>query len=65
MICRLSKDDITFALNHIDNGHRTTDIYIAKGWKIINELQLKVVCILRNLDEPSTAAQLLKCRLCL
>jgi len=28
--CRLSKDDVALALNHVDKGHRTTDIYIAK-----------------------------------
>ena len=28
--CRMSKDDVAVALNHVDEGHRTTDIYIAK-----------------------------------
>lgn len=48
--CRMSKDDVALALNHIDNGHRTTDIYIAKDWKIVDEVQLKVVNLLRKLD---------------
>ena len=46
----MSKDDIALALNHIDNGHRTTDIYIAKDWRIVDEVQLKVVSLLRKLD---------------
>ena len=46
--CRLSKDDIALALNHVDNGHRTTDIYIAKDWRIVDEVQLKVVNLLKN-----------------
>jgi integrase len=45
--CRMSKDDVALALNHIDEGHRTTDIYIAKDWKIVDEVQEKVVGMLR------------------
>jgi integrase len=48
--CRMSKDDVALALNHIDEGHRTTDIYIAKDWKIVDEVQFKVITILRKLD---------------
>ena len=48
--CRLSKDDIALALNHVDNGHRTTDIYIAKDWRIVDEVQIKVVGLIRKLD---------------
>ena len=44
--CRLSKDDVALALNHIDEGHRTTDIYIAKDWKIVDEVQEKVVSLI-------------------
>ena len=46
--CRLSKDDIALALNHVDNGHRTTDIYIAKDWRIVDDVQRKVVNLLKN-----------------
>ncbi|MGZ3766750.1 MAG: site-specific integrase [Mucilaginibacter sp.] len=48
--CRLSKDDIALALNHVDNGHRTTDIYLSKDWKIVDEVQQKVITLLRKLD---------------
>lgn len=44
--CRMSKDDVALALNHIDEGHRTTDIYIEKDWSIIDEVQQKVVALL-------------------
>ncbi len=44
--CRMSKDDVALALNHIDEGHRTTDIYIAKDWRIVDEVQEKVVGLL-------------------
>jgi len=44
--CRMSKDDVALALNHIDEGHRTTDIYIAKDWRIVDEVQEKVVLLL-------------------
>jgi len=45
--CRMSMDDVALALNHIDEGHRTTDIYIAKDWKIVDEVQEKVVGMLK------------------
>jgi hypothetical protein len=28
--CRKSKDDVALALNHVDHGRRTTDIYLEK-----------------------------------
>jgi integrase len=46
--CRLSMDDIALAFNHVDVGHRTTDIYIAKDWKIVDDVQFQVVSLLRN-----------------
>ena len=49
--CRISKDDVALALNHVDEGHKTTDIYIAKDWKIVDEVQEKVMGLLRELDE--------------
>jgi len=42
-VCRMGKDDVALALNHIDEGHRTTDVYISKDWKIVDEVQEKVV----------------------
>ncbi|MET3114164.1 integrase [Pedobacter sp. CG_S7] len=49
--CRMSKDDVALALNHVDDEHRTTDIYIANEWGIVDEVQLKVLTILRKLDK--------------
>jgi hypothetical protein len=49
--CRLRKDDVSLALNHIDLGHRTTDIYLSKDWKIVDEVQSKVIDLLRDLDK--------------
>jgi integrase len=48
--CRMSVDDVALALNHIEHGHKTTDIYISKDWKIVDEAQLKVVGLLRTID---------------
>ena len=45
--CRFSKDDVGFALNHIDHNTRTTDIYIKPDWRIIDDVQLKVMTLLR------------------
>lgn len=41
--CRFSKDDIALSLNHVDNGHSVTDIYIAKDWNIVDEVQDAVI----------------------
>ncbi len=51
--CRLSKDDVALALNHVDNGNRTTDIYIAKDWKIVDDVQHKVMHALNKLEKRS------------
>lgn len=41
--CRMSKDDVALALNHSDQYHKTTDIYLEKNWKIADEVQKAVV----------------------
>jgi len=48
--CRKSKDDVAMALNHVDQTRKTTDIYLGKDWTIIDEVQLAVVELLRDLD---------------
>jgi hypothetical protein len=50
--CRMSVDDIGEALNHVDHGHATTDIYIAKDWKIVDDVQREVISLL---PEPGYA----------
>jgi integrase len=44
--CRKSKDDVAMALNHIDEGRKTTDIYIEKDWAIVDEVQSAVISLL-------------------
>ncbi len=46
--CRMSVDDIGEALNHVDNGHVTTDIYIAKDWTIVDDVQFQVIALIKN-----------------
>ncbi|WP_164849998.1 site-specific integrase [Mucilaginibacter limnophilus] len=46
--CRKSKDDVAMALNHIDDGRKTTDIYIEKDWKILDEVQEAVIGVLNE-----------------
>jgi len=48
--CRMSKDDVALALNHVDEGNRATDIYIAKDWKIVDDVQRKVIAQLRKVE---------------
>jgi hypothetical protein len=52
--CRMSVDDIAEALNHVDNGHFTTDIYLAKDWGIVDDVQAQVIALLiqeRNIND--------------
>jgi len=49
-VCRMSIDDIALALNHVDLGNRTTDIYIEKDWRIVDEVQINVVFLIRSID---------------
>ncbi len=46
--CRMSKDDVALALNHVDHGRKTTDIYVDKDWSIVDELQKKVIGLLNQ-----------------
>ena len=45
--CGIPKDEVAMALNHVDTVHRTTDIYIENDWTIMDEVQAKVVCLMR------------------
>ncbi|EHQ26500.1 site-specific integrase [Mucilaginibacter paludis] len=49
--CRMSKDDVALALNHVDHGRTTTDIYLDKDWSIVDEVQDAVLNLLRSLDK--------------
>jgi integrase len=44
--CRFSKDDVAAALNH--SSSTITDVYIAKDWKIIDDVQSGVLALLRE-----------------
>ncbi|WP_199121438.1 phage integrase SAM-like domain-containing protein [Pedobacter sp. ASV28] len=46
--CRMSKDDVALALNHVDQGRKTTDIYIDKDWSIVDEVQGNVIKLLNE-----------------
>jgi integrase len=43
--CRFTKDDVAMALNHYDAS--VTDVYIAKDWKIVDDVQEGVANLLR------------------
>jgi integrase len=55
--CRKTKDDVAMALNHIDEGRKTTDIYIEKDWKIVDEVQRSVVDAFIESLKPKNAEQ--------
>ncbi len=45
--CKISKDDISLALNHVDQAHRLIDIYLDKDWSIVDRVQKKVIRLLK------------------
>lgn len=38
-----SKDDVGAAMNHVEHGLKTTDIYIEKDWSIVDKVQKKTI----------------------
>lgn len=46
-ICKISKDDVDLALNHVDPRHKLADIYIEKDFSMIDESNRKVLDTLR------------------
>jgi integrase len=42
-ICRISKDDVHFSLNHSDPDMKVTDLYIEEDFSIIDEANRKVL----------------------
>lgn len=50
--CKMDKDDIAEALNHVDGDHKITDIYIEKDWSIVDKVQAAVMKFLRELNKP-------------
>lgn len=53
--CRMSKDDVLLAMNHVDMASRMVDIYIERDWKIVDEVQLKVIQLYREASNASFA----------
>lgn len=48
--CRISKDDVHLALNHVDENTKITDVYIARDWSIIDDANRKVIDLLINVN---------------
>ena len=46
--CGINKDDIHFALNHVDQGLKITDVYIEKDWSLIDKANRKVLNYLKE-----------------
>jgi len=45
--CRKPTKEVALALNHIEEGFKTTNIYIAKDWTIVDEVQTAVLNLIR------------------
>src|SRR5690606_41382796 len=55
---RFSKDDVALALNHVETGRKTTDIYIEKDSSIVDELQYQVLINCKLLAAKKAAKRL-------
>jgi integrase len=53
--CKMDKDDIAEALNHVDGDHKITDIYIEKDWSVVDKVQTAVIKFFRELNQPKPA----------
>lgn len=51
--CGVNKDDVGEALNHVEKGHKTTDIYIERDWSIVDAVQRKVMEYVRKHDKKN------------
>lgn len=48
--CGVNKSDVGEALNHVEKGHKTTDIYIERDWSVVDMVQRLVMDYLRKHD---------------
>ena len=48
--CRMHKDDVAEAMNHVDERNRMTDIYIAKDWTIVDDVQTAVLNAFKKVE---------------
>lgn len=53
--CCMSVDDIAEALNHIDSGHFTTNMYLAKDWSIVDDVQSQVIKLIVDFSDETQA----------
>jgi hypothetical protein len=51
-VCKFSKDDVSFALNH-KYGLDITDVYIEPDWSVVHKVQLGVLKALKEADIDS------------
>jgi len=42
--------DVAGAMNHVDEGNRMTDIYIAKDWAIVDDVQSAVLNAFKKVE---------------
>ena len=55
--CKISKDDVHLALNHVDGNLKITDIYITKDWSLIDEANRKVIDYVCSVPEEISVSE--------
>ncbi|WP_167606495.1 phage integrase SAM-like domain-containing protein [Maribellus sediminis] len=54
--CRISKDDVAFALGHVDMSNRVTDMYIKFDYSIVDDCNRKVLDLIKFQERFSKTA---------
>lgn len=52
--CRRPTKEVALALNHVEQGFKTTNMYIPKDWRIVDEVQESVLKFLKPKNCPET-----------
>ncbi len=50
--CKVSKDDVAMALNHVDTKHKVTDAYLNTDWSVIDNANTEVLSLFRRKLTP-------------
>lgn len=48
--CKMPKEDISEALNHLVKAHKTIDIYLEKDWSMVDDVQRAVIDYIDSCD---------------
>jgi hypothetical protein len=57
--CKMPKEDISEALNHLVKAHKTIDIYLEKDWSMVDDVQRAVIEYIDSCDHRRKVSEIL------